>query len=160
MRADREISQGDQAFAQQKLARATAQYRDAIAKAPDYAEAHFRLAHAYVATRQYNLALKSALVAIELSGSIRRDGFSLEDMYQGDQFPREQHLRRLIDASLREPTDGGLQFLIGFTLHFDGQRALAQKHFLDASRLAGAHQTYVHRFLPLKSVAEPKEAAN
>lgn len=160
MRADRLISSGDEAFAEQILARATARYRDAIAKAPDYAEAHFRLAHAYVATRRYNLALKSALVALELAGTSRRDGFSLEDMYQGDQFPREQQMRRLIDASLREPTDGGLKFLIGFTLHYDGQRDEAQEYFRDALELEGMHREYVHHFLPIKPVAEPQEAAN
>ena len=160
VRADRLISSGDQAFAEQNLARATARYREAIAKAPDYAEAHFRLAHAYVATRRYNLALKSALVALELAGTSRRDGFSLEDMYQGDQFPREQHLKRLVDASLREPTDGGLQFLIGFTLHFDAQTELAQDHFRDAQDLDGIHRAYLRYFLPEKPLAEPAEAAN
>jgi hypothetical protein len=159
-RADRLISSGDHAFAEQNLARATARYRDAIAKAPDYAEAHFRLAHAYVATRRYNLALKSALVALELAGTSRRDGFSLEDMYQGDQFPREQHLKRLVDASLREPADGGLQFLIGFTLHFDAQHDLAQGYFQAAQALAGIQRSYVRYFLPVKPVAEPAEAAN
>lgn len=159
MRADRLISSGDQAFAQQNLARATALYRDAIAKAPDYAEAHFRLAHAYIATRRYNLALKSVLVALELSGTSRRDGFSLEDMYQGDLFPREQHFNRLLDASRREPADGGLKFLIGFTLHFNGDRDKAVTYFRQAQDLDGIQQSYARYFLPVTPVGEPIEAA-
>jgi hypothetical protein len=160
MRADRLISRGDQAFADQVFARATAQYRDAIAKAPDYAEAHFRLAHAYVATRQYNLALKSALVALELAASSRRDGFSLEDLYQGDNFVRRQHLQKLIDASLREPHDGGLAFLLGFTLHYGSEPDKAREYFLTAQRIAGMQQAYVRYFLPVQQVAEPPVAAN
>ena len=160
MRADRLISDADQAFADQKLARATALYRNAIAKAPDYAEAHFRLAHAYVATRRYNLALKSALVALELSGTSRRDGFSLEDMFQGDLFPREHQFDRLMDASRREPQDGGLKFLIGLTLHYDGQAEKAVAYFKSAAGLDGIHRPYVRYFLPVKAVEEPLAAAN
>jgi len=160
MRADRLISRGDQAFADQVFARATALYRDAIAKAPDYPEAHFRLAHAYVATRQYNLALKSALLALELAGSSRRDGFSLEDMYQGDNFVRRQHFQKLVDASLREPDDGGLAFLLGFTLHYGSEPDKAREFFLAAERLSGMQQTYVRDFLPVRPVAEPPAAAN
>ena len=155
-RADRMISFGDQSFAKQNFARATAYYRKAIAQAPDYPESHFRLAHAYVATRQFNLALKAALVALELARTGSRDGFSLEDMYQGDQFVRQQHLNRLVDASLREPEDGGLQFLIGFTLQYDRQQDKARERFLAAQKLAGPQQGYASYFLPVPKVAEPQ----
>ena len=135
-RADRLISAGDASFRKQSYARAVAQYRDAIARAPDYAEGHFRLAHAYVATRRFNLALKSAMTAIELAGTARRDGFSMDELYQGNKFAREQHDAMLFDAALREPTDGGLQFLIGFTLHYDRQPLKAREHFRKANQFA------------------------
>ena len=153
-RADRFISMGDRAFADQKLARANALYRDAIAKAPDYAAGHFRLAHAYVATRQYTLAQKSLMVALELSGSVKRDGFSLEDMYQGDQFIRDKHLETLLDASKREPNDGGLRLLLGFFLHYDNKPLQGREHFVAANKIAGVHQHYTRYFLPAKPVAE------
>ena len=153
-RADRFISMGDRAFADQKLARANALYRDAIAKAPDYAAGHFRLAHAYVATRQYTLAQKSLMVALELSGSVKRGGFSLEDMYQGDQFIRDKHLETLLDASKREPNDGGLRFLLGFFLHYDNKPLQGREHFVAANKIAGVHQHYTRYFLPAKPVAE------
>ncbi len=158
-RADRMISAGDTAFAEQVYARATSKYRDAIARAPDYAESHFRLAHAYVATRRYNLALNSAMIALELAGTARRDRFSLEEMYRGNKFARQQHDAKLLDASLREPTDGGLQFLIGFTLHYGGNPLKAREHFRQAVSLPGPHQAYVRHFLPVQPVAEAEVAA-
>ena len=153
------ISTADAAFAKQSYARAVALYRNAIARAPDYAEGHFRLAHAYVATRRYNLAIKSAMVALQLSGTARRDGFSLEELYQGNKFAREQHDAMLLDATLREPRDGGLQFLIGFTIHYSGNPFKAREHFRTAMRFQGAHQAYARQFLPVVSVAESDELA-
>jgi hypothetical protein len=159
VRADRLISNADASFAKQSYARAVALYRDAIARAPDYAEAHFRLAHAYVATRRYNLALKSAMMALELSGTARRDGFSLEEMYRGNKFARERHDEMLSEAALREPNDGGLQFLIGFTVHYAPNPLMARGHFRTAMRFPGAHQAYVRQFLPVVPVADPAELA-
>jgi tetratricopeptide (TPR) repeat protein len=158
-RADRLISAGDASFRKQSYARAVAQYRDAIARAPDYAEGHFRLAHAYVATRRFNLALKSAMTALELAGTARRDGFSIDELYQGNKFARERHDAMLFDAALREPVDGGLQFLIGFTLHYDRQPLKAREHFRKANQFAGAHQAYLRHFLPVAPVAESNELA-
>lgn len=154
-RADRLISAGDHAFGEQIYARATSRYRDAIARAPDYPEPHFRLAHAYVATRRYNLALTSALMALELAGSSRRDGFSLEEMYRGHKFSRRTHDERLLDAALREPQDGGLQFLIGLTYHYGGNPLKAREHFREAAVLPGPQRAYVRHFLPVDPVAEP-----
>ena len=153
-RADRLISSGDAAFAAQKLARANALYRDAIAKAPDYAAGHFRLAHSYLASRQYTLAQKSLMVALELSGSIKRGGFSLEDIYQGDQFVRDKHFETLLDASLREPNDGGLMLLLGFFLHYDNKPLQAREYFNAANKIAGLHQNYTRYFLPAKPIKE------
>ena len=75
-------------------------------------------------------------------------------MYQGDQFARTQHMRRLLDASQREPDDGGLQFLIGLTLFYDGQRVKARQHFLAAEKLPGVQQFFTRFYLPVKQVAE------
>jgi hypothetical protein len=158
-RADRLVSSGDTAFADQIYARATARYREAIARAPDYSEPHFRLAHAYVATRQYNLALTSSLLALELAGSSRRDGFSLAELYRGNKFSRRKHDAQLLDAALREPEDGGLQFLIGLTLHYGGNPLKARDHFREAARLSGPQQTYVRHFLPVVAVGEPDPQA-
>lgn len=153
-RADRLISNADEAFAEQNYARAVALYRDAIARAPDYAEAHFRLAHAYVATRRYNLALKSALMALELSGTSRRNGFSLAELYRGNKFARERHDEMLLDAALREPEDGGLKFLIGFTTYYAPNPLKAREHFRESMEFPGAHQAYVRQFLPAVPIAD------
>lgn len=156
-RADRLISTADASFAKQSYARAVALYRDAVARAPDYAEAHFRLAHAYVATRRYNLALKSAMMALELAGTSRRDGFSLAELYRGNKFAREQHDESLAAAALREPQDGGLQFLIGFTTFYSRNPLKAREYFREAMQWRGAHQAYVRQFLPAAAVADADE---
>lgn len=158
-RADRLISAGDASFREQSYARAVSRYRDAIARAPDYAEGHFRLAHAYVATRRFNLALKSAMTALELSGTARRDGFSLDELYQGNKFAREQHDAKLFDAAMREPADGGLQFLIGFTLHYDRKPLQAREHFRNANQFPGAHQAYLRHFFQIVPIAESNDLA-
>lgn len=159
VRADRLIAEGDDAFADQVFGRAAAKYRDAVAKAPDYPAAHFRLAHIYVAIRQYNLALKSVLTALELAGTSRRDGFSLEGIYRGNAMARGQHLDRLLDASLREPDDGGLLFLLGMTWHYGSNPLKAREYFHKAGELPGNHQAYVHYFLPIRQIAEPDPPA-
>jgi hypothetical protein len=99
------------------------------------------------------------MTALELSGTARRDGFSLDELYQGNKFAREQHDSMLFDAALREPADGGLQFLIGFTLHYDRQPLKAREHFRKANQLVGAHQAYLRHFLPVVPIAESNELA-
>lgn len=153
-RADRLISSADEYFSEGNYARAVARYRDAIAKAADYAEPHFRLAHAYVSTRRFNLALKSALTALELAGTARRDGFSLEEMYRGAKFSRQQHDAILVDALAREPEDGGLMFLVGLTYHYGGKPLEAREMFRASEKFPGAHQAYTRLFLPIEPVQE------
>ena len=95
---------------------------------------------------------------MELAGTNVRHGFSLEELYRGNKFARQQHDAELLDASLREPEDGGLQFLIGFTLHYGGNPLKAREHFRAAAKLAGPQQAYVRHFLPVVPVAEADNA--
>jgi len=158
IRADRLLSRAARYFSEGKYSRAIARYRDAIAKAPDYPEPHFQLAHAYVATRQFDLALKSSLTALELAATARRDGFSLEQMYQGGKLSREQHNAMLLDAARREPEDGGLLFLLGFTFHYGGRPLEAREYFRQSDQWPGAHRAYVRHFLPVIIPAEAEAA--
>lgn len=155
-RADRLIAQGDTHFADQRFGAAAAKYRDAVAKAPDYPKAHFRLAHCYVGIAKFNLALTRFLMALELAGSADRLNFSLEELYRGDKLAKQHHFERLQDAMLREPDDGGLVFLLALSLHYDQQPFEARALFVRASKMPGAHQRYVHHFLPIVAVAEPE----
>ncbi len=154
-RADRSIAQGDELFAKQRFISAAAKYRDAMSKAADYPKPHFRLAHCYVASGSFDLALTRFLMALELAGSADRTNFSLEELYRGNKLAKQSHLDRLQDAILREPDDGGLVFLFALTLHYDQHPLEARQQFLKAKEMAGAHQAYVHLFLPIVTVAEP-----
>ena len=155
-RADRLIAEGDRFFADQNYRRAASKYRDAITKAADYPEAHLRAGHAYVATGDFELALTYFLVGLQLAGSVERPGFALADLYRGDRIAKEQHLAALHDAMLRQPEDGGLPFLAGVTLHYDGQPLPAREYFQRAAELPGAQQHYAAMFLPVVPVAEPE----
>jgi thioredoxin-like negative regulator of GroEL len=154
-RADRLIASGDQSFWDQKYGVAASKYRDAIAKAPDYPEAHFRLAHAKFAIGHFDSAFTEFLLALELAGSGDRPYFSLEQLYLGDKLAKQQHFDRLNDAMLREPSDGSLVFLYALCLHYDGRPLEARELFVKSSTLAGTHRDYIHHFLPVAPIAEP-----
>ncbi len=155
-RADRVIALGDEQFADQRYTAAAAKYREAISRAPDYPRSHFRLAHSNVATTDFNLALTRFLMAIELAGAADRGNFSLSEMYRGDKLAKQRHFDQLQDAMLREPTDGGLVFLLAISLHYDQQPLVARELFVKAQAMPGPHQHYVHHFLPVVEIADAK----
>lgn len=148
LRSDEWMADGDREFANQQYRRAAAKYRDAIAKAPDYPPAHLRAGHAYIATGDHDLAVTYLAMGFELSRTIERPGFSLEDLYRGNHLAKEQHHEALADAVLRQPNDGGLLFLTGIVQHYDGRPLQARDYFRRAAELAGRHQPYAKMFLP------------
>jgi len=149
LRSDELMADGDREFAEQQYRRAAAKYREAIAKAPDYPPAHLRAGHAYVATGDYDLAITYLGMGFELARTIDRPGFSLADLYRGNNLAKDQHNEALADAVLRQPEDGGLLFLTGITQHYDGKPLQARDYFRRASQIHGRHQPYAEMFLPL-----------
>ncbi len=148
IRSDDLIADGDREFATQAFRRAAGTYRKAIAKAPDYPVGHLRAGHAYVATGDFNLALTYFCMGFELARTVARPGFSLADLYQGDDQAKQHHQQVLADAIQRQPEDGGLLFLLGVTKHYDGQPLQAQELFRKAAELDGAQKRYAKMFLP------------
>ncbi len=147
IRSDDLIADGDREFAKQAFRRAAGIYRQAISKAPDYPAGHFRAGHAYVATADYNLALTYFCMGFELARSTSRPGFSLADLYQGDDQAKQQHQAALADAIQRQPNDGGLLFLLGVSQHYDGHPLEAKEWFRKAAELDGAQKRYAKMFL-------------
>lgn len=156
MRADTLISDGDREFAAQQYRRAASKYREAIGRAPDYATAHLRTGHAYTATGDYELAVTYFAMGFQLAGTIERDGFSLAALYRGNRLAQDQHLEALADAALRQPEQGGLLFLTGIMLHYDGKPLQARDYFRRAAEMPGRHQPYAAMFLP--KAAAPNNA--
>lgn len=147
-RADTLIAEGDREFAAQQYRRAAAKYREAIGRAPDYAAGHLRAGHAYTATGDYELAVTYFAMGFELARSTDRGGFSLESLYRGNRLSKEEHLESLADAALRQPAEGGLLFLTGVMLHYDGKPLQARDYFRRAALLPGRHRPYAAMFLP------------
>ncbi|MGV3485059.1 MAG: tetratricopeptide repeat protein [Planctomycetaceae bacterium] len=154
LRSDELIADGDREFTAQQYRKAAAKYREAITKAPDYSPGHLRAGHAYIATGDYELAVTYLAMGLELSRTIERPGFTLTDLYHGNQLAKEQHQEALADAILRQPEDGGLLFLAGVTQHYDGRPLQARDYFRRAAALPGRHQPYAAMFLPQPAEAE------
>lgn len=148
MRADQLISDGDREFAGGSYRRAAIKYREAINRAQDYSAAYFRAGHAYTANGDFELAVTYFSLALELSRTIDRGGFNLDLLYRGDDAAKVNHLRALDVAASRQPLEGGLPFLTGILLHYDGNPLQARDHFRRAADLPGRHRPYAAMFLP------------
>ncbi len=155
MRADQLIADGDREFAAGSYRRAAMKYREAINRAQDYATAYFRAGHAYTANGDFELAVTYFSMALELARTPERGGFTLDLLYRGDDAAKVNHLRALDVAAARQPLEGGLPFLTGILLHYDGNPLQARDHFRRAADLPGRHRPYTAMFLP----PEPKDAA-
>jgi hypothetical protein len=155
MRADQLIAEGDREFAAGSYRRAAQKYREAINRAQDYATAYFRAGHAYTANGDFDLAVTYIALALELARTPDRGGFTLDSLYRGDDAAKVNHLRALDVAAARQPLEGGLPFLTGILLHYDGNELQARDHFRRAADLPGRHRPYTAMFLP----PEPKDAA-
>ncbi len=147
-RADNLIADGDREFAAQEYRRAASKYREAIGRAPDYAAGHLRAGHAYTATGDYELAVTYFAMGFELARTSDRGGFSLEALYRGNRLAKEEHMESLADAILRQPAEGGLLFLTGLALHYDGKPLQARDYFRRAAEMPGRHRPYAAMFLP------------
>lgn len=147
-RADQAIADGDQEFADGQYRRAMLDYRDALKRAPDYPLALFRAAHAHTVLGDYDLAVTYFGMGLELSRDIVRDGFTLDTLYKGDAISKQQHYGELGAALRRQPQDGGLNYLMGMMLHYDGNAQKAEEYFRKAVELPGRHRPYAAMYLP------------
>ncbi len=158
-RADQAIADGDQEFADGQYRRAMLDYRDALKRAPDYPLALFRAGHAHTVLGDYDLAVTYFGMGLELSRDTVRDGFTLDTLYKGDAISKQQHYGELGAALRRQPQDGGLNYLMGMMLHYDGNAAKAEEYFRKAVDLPGRHRPYAAMYLPDEPPAAPVAAA-
>lgn len=160
MRADQLIAEGDREFAAGSYRRAALKYRDAVNRAQDYSTAYFRAGHAYTANGDFELAVTYFSMALELARTTDRGGFTLDSLYRGDDAAKMNHLRSLDVAAARQPLEGGLPFLTGILLHYDGSPLQARDHFRRAAGLPGRHRPYTSLFLPPDPKDPPENAAD
>jgi hypothetical protein len=98
-------------------------------------------------------------MGLELSRDTVRDGFTLDTLYKGDAISKQQHYGELGAALRRQPQDGGLNYLMGMMLHYDGNATKAEEYFRKAVELPGRHRPYAAMYLPAEHPAAPVAAA-
>jgi tetratricopeptide (TPR) repeat protein len=133
-------------------------YRDALKRAPDYPLALFRAGHAHTVLGDYDLAVTYFGMGLELSRDTVRDGFTLDTLYKGDAISKQQHYGELGAMLRRQPQDGGLNYLMGMMLHYDGNATKAEEYFRKAVELPGRHRPYAAMYLPDEPPAPPVPA--
>lgn len=151
-RAERYIAQGDELFQKHNWHSALQKYKLAGQLAPDVAECFWRQGHALVAVNQFGQAAMAFRRALLLDDDIARDGFHLNDLYTDGEAAKRSHLEALAGEALAASTDADIYFLIGVTLHYDGQTERAQPFFDRASALSSDAGRLVKAFTAPKVV--------
>jgi tetratricopeptide (TPR) repeat protein len=134
-KADRYIELGDNFFKQQKFHDALLRYRLAIGASPEYAVAHLRHGFSLVANRRYEEAAVALTKAFTLDPQLPRSGFRVDQLYADNRMAREAHEEALAQATLDEPANGNLHFVVGMWLVFNGQPERSRKFFEKAKAL-------------------------
>jgi tetratricopeptide (TPR) repeat protein len=147
-RARQQIKLGDAAFLAGHYADALSRYRNATETAADYAEAHYRKGHAYVAVGKYDLAAASFRRGLELEPAARREGFRLDNLYGVKSKAKVVHLENLAAAALMREDVADNYFLLGLMLRFDGENERAERFLAKAASLSPAMRTAVVAILP------------
>lgn len=155
-RALRYIGFGDALFVKQRFYESLQRYKTAAAIAPDLAEARFRQGHALVAGGQYALAAAAFKRALSLDPDVNRNGFRLDELYEGSILAKTAHIEQLSQAALENPDDPDLVFLVGMFLHYDGEAARAQTFFARAAEMLGPVHEHLAGFLHEQRPADPE----
>lgn len=147
-KARQQIKLGNAAFLAGRYTDALTRYRNAAEAAPDYAEAHYRKGHAYIASGKYELAAASFRRGLNLEPSANREGFRLNDLYGEKSAAKGVHLENLAAAALMREDVADNYFLLGLMLRFDGEHERAEKFLAKAAALSPSMRTAVAKFLP------------
>ena len=147
-RARQHIKLGDAAFLAGRYSDALSRYRNAAETATDYAEAHYRKGHAYVAVGKYDLAAASFRRGLELEPAARREGFRTSDLYGAESKAKTVHLENLAAAALMREDVADNYFLLGLMLRFDGEHDRAAKFLAKAVSLSPAMRSTLVALLP------------
>jgi tetratricopeptide (TPR) repeat protein len=150
-KADQQLATGDMLFREQKFHAALQRYKDAARLAPAMAEPHWRQGHALIATGNFELAGGAFRRALALDPDTGRDGFSLNALYGPATIAKTSHIEDLAAWALDHAGSSDAYFLVGVTLHYDGQAERATKFFARAAHMAGAGGDHIAAFVPATS---------
>ena len=155
-KAEQHIATGDVLFGEQKFQAALARYKTAAQLDPQMAEAYWRQGHALIATANYELAGGAFKRALALDPDTGRDGFSLARLYGDATITKTAHIESLAGWALEHAQSSEPYFLMGVTLHYDGQAERAAPFFARAAAMAGQAGGHVAAF---KAAAPAEQAA-
>jgi tetratricopeptide (TPR) repeat protein len=153
-KADQQIATGDMLFREQKFHAALQRYKEAARLAPDMAEPYWRQGHALIATANFELAGGAFKRALALDPATNRDGFTLDKLYGPATIAKTGHFEDLAAWALDHAASSEPYFLMGVTLHYDGQTDRASKFFARAAEMAGAAGSHLAAFAPATSAPE------
>lgn len=133
---DRQLEQGQLAFARGEFGVALDRFRRAVALAPDESASWFLLAQTQFAVGKYDEAAASMAEGMKRRPDWPASAFRSRDVYRLNPAAFDVHLLNLRDAVTANPEDPRLLFVLGVELWFDDKRAEALPLFEKAARLA------------------------
>jgi hypothetical protein len=148
LRASKYLDQGDALFRAQNFHSALQKYKLAANAAPELAEAYWRQGHALIATSNFDLAASAFKRAVAIDPDARRPGFTLDKLYGTAGMAKTAHIEALADWSLANADSATPYFLMGVTLHYDGQADRAGRFFARAGEMSGVTGGYLAVFEP------------
>ncbi len=148
------IGYGDRLFLAQDYGQARLRYKQAGSVAPTLGTAFFRQAYTLIALGNYSEAAKLIKRGLKVDPSWPESGFTNDQIYGDNRMAKMAHIDALAAATVNEPHNADLLFLIGVHLFFEGQPERAKTFFERSGRLAGGEDAHLRPFF---AVMEPKK---
>lgn len=147
------IGYGDKLFLAQDYGQARLRYKQAGSVAPTLGAAFFRQAYTLIALGNYSEAAKLIKRGLKVDPSWPESGFTNDQIYGDNRMAKMAHIDALAAATVNEPHNADLLFLIGVHLFFEGEPERAKTFFERAGRLAGGEDAHLRPFF---AAMEPK----
>ncbi len=147
------IGYGDRLFLAQDYGQARLRYKQAGSVAPTLGAAFFRQAYTLIALGNYSEAAKLIKRGLKVDPSWPESGFTNDQIYGDNRMAKMAHIDALAAATVNEPHNADLLFLIGVHLFFEGEPERAKTFFERSGRLAGGEDGHLRPFF---AAMEPK----
>lgn len=148
------IGYGDRLFLAQDYGQARLRYKQAGSVAPTLGAAFFRQAYTLIALGNYSEAAKLIKRGLKVDPSWPESGFTNDQIYGDNRMAKMAHIDALAAATVNEPHNADLLFLIGVHLFFEGEPERAKTFFERSGRLAGGEDAHLRPFF---AAMEPKK---
>lgn len=144
-RAEHFIQAGDNLFQQQRYQEALGRYKDAVAAAPGYAEAHLRKGLAYLATNRPDEAVDAIELAIQQNPEVAGTSLTLDALLGNNGLAKTSIIEANARRAVTDPQNPEYLFCVAVLLFFDGDKDRALQCF-QAARQAGGDSDDIDAF--------------